>query len=161
MECHNGGMFYAALYILEKIDAVHYHFLGKLEISAEEAFASFNFAPPNLRRDIGILGLLHKRVLGLSHPIFQTLFPFLRDVGEDGLLAGHDKQLYSHMKEVHLQMNLFCRSIFAMTYVYNLLSQEIVDCKTISAFQTCLIVHARKLCQEGDPNWAVCYSYRK
>ena len=56
-----------------------------------EDFISFDFAPPSLRRDIGILGLLHERILGLSHPVFQTLFPLLRDVGKDGLLAGHDK----------------------------------------------------------------------
>ena len=120
MECHNGGIFHAATYILDKIDAVHYGFLEKLEISAEEAFLNFNFAPPKLRRDIGILGMLHKRVLGLSHPVFQDLFPFVRNATEGGLLNGHNKQLYSRLSEAHLQLNLFCRSIFAMTYVNSL-----------------------------------------
>ena len=74
-----------------------------------------NFAPPMLRRDVGILGLLHKRVLGTAHPVFQSLLPFHRDtygyirqgVGE------HDKQLDGRVMEVHRQYELYDRSIFA------------------------------------------------
>ena len=39
-------------------------------------FFEISFAPPSLRRDIGILGMFHKRVLGLAHPIFNRLLPF-------------------------------------------------------------------------------------
>ena len=161
LECHNGGIFHAASYILSKIDDVHYNFLEKIGVSAEEAFLNYNFAPPTLRRDIGILGLLHKRVLGLGHPIFQQLFPFIVDVGGDHLYAGHDKQLHSHLSEANFQLSMFCRSIFGMTYVYNLLSQDIVNCEKVSAFQTSLTKHARKLCESGDPNWSLCFSCRK
>ena len=161
LECHNGGIFHAASYILSKIDDVHYNFLEKIGVSAEEAFLNYNFAPPTLRRDIGILGLLHKRVLGLGHPIFQQLFPFIVDVGGDHLCAGHDKQLHSHLSEANFQLSMFCRSIFGMTYVYNLLSQDIVNCEKVSVFQTSLTKNARKLCESGDPNWALCFSCRK
>ena len=80
MECHNGGIFHASTTVLEKLDAVHYKFLRDIGIHPNEAFLNFNFGPPNLRRNIGILGLLHKRVLGLSHPMFQFLLPFPSDV---------------------------------------------------------------------------------
>ena len=49
---------------LERIDSMQRRFLHALEVSEEYAFTQHNFAPPSVRRDIGMLGLLHKRVLG-------------------------------------------------------------------------------------------------
>ena len=66
MECHSGGLFHVSDTALQKLDQVHYHFLRELGVDARQAFTEFNFAPPILRRNIGILGLLHKRVLGLN-----------------------------------------------------------------------------------------------
>ena len=92
-------------------------FLRELEVSDEDAYLNYNFAPPKLRRNIGILGLMHKRVLGECHPVFSQLLPFSADVGQSIRPDGHDKQLYGHLHEVDFQMVMFCRSIFAMTYV--------------------------------------------
>ena len=69
-----GGFFHAASSLLDKIDAAQNHFLHELDLSPSSAFLNFNFAPPSLRRNIGILGLLHKRVLGKCHPTFERLF---------------------------------------------------------------------------------------
>ena len=123
-------------------------------------FLEFNFAPPGLHRDIGILGLLHKRVLGLSHHIFQRLLPFCCDVPGSYRQGNHDKQLYNHLQEANFQMSLFCRSIFAMTYVYNRLPQETVDCHNVTLFQRCLTKVARKACNDGDPDWSDLFSCR-
>ena len=161
MECHNGGIFHASTTVLEKLDAVHYKFLRDIGIHPNEAFLNFNFGPPNLRRNIGILGLLHKRVLGLSHPMFQSLLPFASDVPGAHDQNGHSRQLYSHLPEVHFQLVLFCRSIFAMTYVYNKLPQEVIDCKTVSSFQSSVTKITRKACENGDPDWANFFSCRK
>ena len=161
MECHNCGIFHASSYILEKLDEVHHKFVEKLEISAEEAFISYNFASPNLRRDIGILGMLHKRVLGKSHPVFQRLLPFSSEGDGAWLQNGHSRQLNGHLEEANFQLALFCRSIFAMTYVYNKLPQAWIDCTSVSLFQRCLTLHARSLCKAGDPNWALTHSCRK
>ena len=76
MECHSGGLFHSSDSVLKKLDQVHFQFLHELEMNASEAFTDFNFAPPMLRRNIGVLGLLHKRVLGLGHLIFQKSLPF-------------------------------------------------------------------------------------
>ena len=53
-----------------------------------------------LRRDIGILGLLQKRVLGKAHPVFQELLPFHRDIYDyirKGV-AEHDKAVKGKKK---------------------------------------------------------------
>ena len=86
------------------------------------------------RRNIGALGLLHKRVLGLSHPIFQNLLPFHADVFGSLRQGEHTRQLYGHVLIVQAQHSLHARSIFGMVYVYNRLPQELVDCATIASF---------------------------
>ena len=62
--------------ILEKLDRLQSHYVKELHITEENAFLYFNFAPPSLRRDIGILGFLHKRTLGEAHTAIETLLPF-------------------------------------------------------------------------------------
>ena len=39
-------------------------------------FLDYNFAPPCLRRDIGLLGFVHKRVLGQCHPAIKYFLPW-------------------------------------------------------------------------------------
>ena len=160
MECHSGGLFHASDSVLKKLDQVHFQFLHELEMNASEAFADFNFAPPMLRRNIGVLGLLHKRVLGLGHPIFQKLLPFCAELFNETRPGRHNKQLYGHLHEVNFQMVLYCHSIFAMTQVYNQLSQDVVNCKTVSHFQHCLTSIARKACKDGNPEWMHSFSCR-
>ena len=112
------------------------------------------FPPPKLRRNIGVLGLLHKRVLGKCHPSFETLLPWwtTRFAAARGL--GHNKQLYGHNVEVSHHQAIFNRSIFAMVDIYNNLPQYVVDASSVSAFQKYLTQIARKRCQIGNADWA-------
>ena len=65
---------------LDETCNVQRHFLNELGISEAVAFFDWNFAPPTLRRNIGVLGLLHKRALGKSHPDFEKLLPWFKTV---------------------------------------------------------------------------------
>ena len=93
MEMHSGGIFHASDSLLAKIDETQRRFLRELSITEEEAYLQHNFAPSQLRRNIGILGLMHKRVIGECHPIFCKLLPFCSDSGQPGYPNGHNKQL--------------------------------------------------------------------
>ena len=104
-------------------------------MNEEAAFLDFNFAPPSLRRDIGILGMLHKRVLGLAHPIFDRLLPFHCE-SHGASTGSHTKQLYGHILQADFQLHLHNRSIFGMVHIYNRLSQEIIDSETVAFFQS-------------------------
>ena len=127
--------------------------MRELDISVEQALLKFNFASPQIRRNIGILGLLHKRVLGKCHPSFNLLLPWYSSRFDVPRGLGHDKQLYGHNVEVtHCQV-LWDRSIFAMTDVYNNLPQHTVDASSVKIFQQYLIHIVRTRCQQGDHNW--------
>ena len=76
VEYQNGAIFHASAHLLKKIDRVQDKFLEELDLDARTAFLEYNFAPSDVRRNIGILGLLHKRVLGLIHPIFLAIAAF-------------------------------------------------------------------------------------
>ena len=161
METYKGAIFHASSSIRDRLDALQDHFLHEIGETEENAFLKFNFAPQVLRRNIGILGVLHKRVIGKVHPIFQQLLPFHRDLFQAGRANEHDKQLYGHMWEVRFQRGLHDRSIFAMVHSYNDLPQNVVDCPSVSAFQTMLTKTVRARCEAGDPYWKFAFDYRR
>ena len=134
IEFHYGAILHAAPSSLSRIDDCQRSFVRELNISAEIAYLEYNFPLPTLRRDIGLLGLLHKRVLGLAHPAFEKLFPY----SPHPAVLGHNKQLHDYHPECNYRRALLHRSIFGLVAVYNLLPQYIVDSETISAFQTAL-----------------------
>ena len=88
------------------------------------------------------------------------MLPFHADEFGSLRQGEHTRQLYGHMLQVQPQHSLHARSIFGMVYVYNRLPQELVDCATVSSFQSGLTHMARKMCQDGDPTWLKAFSCR-
>ena len=74
LETSIGAVYHAATTHLDKLDAPHYSRLHVLNMSSAQAFLDHNLPPPNLRRDIAMLGLLFKISKGLAHPDFHTIF---------------------------------------------------------------------------------------
>jgi len=156
----NGTIFHAIAYGLDKLDSVHNQFNNELDMSREQAFLQHNLAPPCLCRDIGILDMFHRRELGLSHPIFAELLPVYFDRFGSYRRDEHNKYLYGRIMEIRFQHALHFRSPFDMVYVYNRLSQAVVDCDTISKFQSNLTAIAKTSCQNGNENWSHSFSCR-
>ena len=120
-----------------------------------------NFAPPRLRRHIAILGLLHKRVLGLAHHSFDDLFPLMADTDEGYICPGrHDKQLQCLDSERYRPC-LYRRSIFGMVHIYNRLPQAIVDCDNVKDFQKALQELVMERAKAGCDDWTKTFSPRE
>ena len=77
IEYHNGTLIMAAASEVSRLDSMQRGFLQELSLGDEEAFVTYNFAPLSLRRRIGMLGFLHKRVLQQCHPAFLALLPMV------------------------------------------------------------------------------------
>jgi hypothetical protein len=154
IETNMAGYFHAVPSLLVKIDNAQNSFLRELGMTPVDAFMEFNFAPPSLRRNVGILGLLHKRVLGKCHPMFERLFPWLSSRFPNFRTHGHTKQLYGHWSEIMSHTSLYYRSIFAMCDIYNNLPQNVVDADSISEFQHMLMDMVRERCTNNDDAWA-------
>jgi len=160
VECNCGAYFHAASTLLAKIAQVQRSFLTKLDVTEKVAFLEFNFAPTGLRRDIAILGLLHKRVIGQSHPTFEKLLPFWSQRFDTSRGVGHNKPLYGHWVEATHHRSLFGKSIFMMVDTYNNLPQHVVDAPSVSTFQSYLTERARERCRADDPFWLTLYNAR-
>jgi hypothetical protein len=117
IECHLGTYFHAASTLLGKIDGVQRRFLREIDLTAKRVFIDHHFAPPSLRRNIAVLGLLHKRVLGKCNPSFAELFPWWSHRFSEARGIGHTKQLYGHWSDITNHRALYDRSIFAMVDV--------------------------------------------
>ena len=128
--------------------------LEVLSISKREALMNFNLAPLNVRRDIMMLGMLHKVVLGVAPSPFQTLFKRsvsdLRSHGFRNGISYHNKQLQDDAGRNTPTM--LKRSLFGLVHVYNRLPQNVVDAGNVQNFQKklhCII----KSEVDGNPKW--------
>lgn len=160
IECHCGGYFHACSSLLDRVDQVQRRFLAKLGPTEQEAFLEFNFALTALRRNVAVLGLLHKRALGKTHRAPEQLLPFYAHQFDTPRGFGHTNQLYGHWLEATHQRRLFGNPIFLMVDIYNNVLQHIVDVPTVSESQSLLARKARQRCVRNDPLWAQSFNRR-
>ena len=148
MEYHNGALLSAGEVKLRKLDKMQRGFLYELGCNDKAAFVEHNFAFPSLRRAIGMLVFLHRRVLGECYPALQTVFPSATGPGH----AYHDKPLESFYDQVRGHIALYDNSIYVYVLMYNRLPQVLVDCDSVSVFQGKLIQLAKMRAQQDEGN---------
>ena len=149
------GYFHASATVLDGIDRVQRRFLREMGMTDEDALLHFRLAPLGLRRQIGILGYLHRMNLGLATRQMTELFPLVgrRDARTHFQLRAtfHDKQIHDR---VHANStDQFRRSIFGMVECYNALPQRFVDSKTVKRFQGDLQRAVMRRVSEGYDGW--------
>ena len=137
IEFYTAAIFHASNTILAPLDKIQNRFIAEVGLSEQDAFVKFNVCPLRCRRDVAMLGLIHKIVLGLAHPTFSILFPFAdlpAHVINTRLRARrHNKQILDRCDGSHSA--IMHRSLFGLVNVYNLLPQAAVDCTDVSSFQ--------------------------
>ena len=148
---------HASRSVLETIDRIQRRLLRELDIDEVEAFERYKLAPLQTRRDIGMLGLLHRISLGLAPAQLCDLFP-KDDAVRRGHVFGtrlssfvqrHDRQFLD--RDSHTET--FRRSVFGLVSSYNLLPQEIVDISTVKMFQQRLQKSVLKAALAGVDGW--------
>ena len=72
VEYYTAAIYHAPTYFLSAVDSVQDLFLSELDLTAESALLDYNLAPLNARRDMAMLGLLHKVVLKKALDFFAT-----------------------------------------------------------------------------------------
>ena len=68
IEYRTPGLHFASTSVLHEIDDVQSRFLRQINVSDEAAFDSFNLAPLSVRRDIAMLGVIHRAARGEVPP---------------------------------------------------------------------------------------------
>ena len=126
----------------------------------ERALVSFNLAPLSSRRDMAMLGLIHRSALGDGPPQFQQFFqpaappPHTHHTRYQAR-ARHRRQLADPIDGTHTEY--LKRSVFGLIKVYNDLPPEIADCTTVQAFQAGLQQRLRGLAAQEMFRWELAF----
>ena len=121
------------------VDRILRRFLREIGVSENDALVEYKLAPLAVRRQISALGVIHRRVLGISPAPISALLPFDERApayATRRVAHSHDKQLVD--RAAGLATELFKRSVFGYVGVYNRLPQAVVNTKTVKEFQRCL-----------------------
>ena len=133
VEYKNGAFLHASPTIIPSLEKVQRQFVSELRITEEMTSVEHNFVSLCLRRAIGILGFLHKRVFGQCHPSVRMLLPF------SGLpRTCLSKQIETHLDKVVCKQTLYFCSLSGFIAVYNRLPEGIVNISSGKAFQRAL-----------------------
>ena len=135
-------------------------FLKDIGVEEEYAFMHFNLAPLNVRRDIAILGIIHRDVLRIGPPQFWEFFRLdpAPSAASRRRLARHRYQLVEW--PAGRNFDVMRRSALGMIRVYNILPQSVVEQRTVKEFQSALTALVRDRLVARDRCWKFVLSSR-
>ena len=149
LEFRTPAVYHAKREELSKLNAVQTKFLREAGVNEITALRQFNLAPRSLRRDIAMLGVLHRAALGRGPPQLKELFR--RSGGGFMLIDPHGRTTMS---------SLMRQSLWGLVPVYNRLGTRLQSSTSVKAFQSLLQQRAKRLAENGVEDWMRAYSSR-
>ena len=160
LEYRTPAIYHACDSTLAPLDKFQDRYLKELGISAEDAIMHFNLAPLPCRRDMAMLGLLHRTVLGKGPYHFRKFFQ-LSGAERRGTRSGsvrHNRQLVD-IKDRHF-LEIERRSALGLIWVYNRLPADIARHDTVKEFQRSLQQLLKSRLISGCEDWKATFSPR-
>ena len=156
IEYRTCAIYHASVSVLAPLDALQTRFLRSLGISAGDALIHFNLAPLNTRRDISILGVIHRSVLGLGPSCLQSFFRLDTSPPPARAPRRHARHI---VEPSYTSPDFLLHSAVGATRIYNLLPDSIVRASAVPVLQRRLqqlvVAQAASL-----DDWALCLSPR-
>jgi hypothetical protein len=140
LEYRTAAVYHATRDILAKLDRVQAKFLEDGGIGEVDALMSFNLAPLETRRDMAILGIIHRTALGKGPPHFRDHFAMLP--------SGRMKDPRDELRGGVVQ-----RSALGLVAVYNMLPGRCRGSRSVSDFQKSLQQIVKDRAAEGCLDW--------
>jgi hypothetical protein len=149
IEYRTPAIYHATKTVLNRLDKQQDHFFRELGITKEAALIDFNLAPLSMRRDIALLGLLHRAAIGEGPAHFREYFK-----KRDGSLKLVDPSADCS------ESLLLKRSMWGLVRVYNTL-EGTLQCRTVKDFQKHLQDRAKRIVAKRLlEKWECLYSPR-
>ena len=117
IESKTAAIYHASQILLARIDSVQTNFLRQIGLTELDALCNYRLAPLGCRRDMAILGLIHRTVLGQGPARFgeyYKLAPAQNHPEGRETLRRHNRQLITFLE-------LLANSALGSIDVYNLL----------------------------------------
>lgn len=155
IEYRTPAVYHACATHLDSIDAVQKRLLKALDMSPERAIVDFRLAPLSSRRDIAMLGIIHRSVLGKGPDHFRQFFR--PKVAQQEARTRREKRRHRFQLEDPQDSGRYTeflrRSIFGLIGVYNLLPARVVEEASVSGFQSALQGMLIEQAQAGEEGW--------
>jgi len=147
LEYRTPAIYHAKRDALQKIDRIQSKFLNECGVDEITALMEFNLAPLAARRDIAMLGLIHRTMLGKGPLHFKDLFAR----GSNGRLVDPRQSIGGELVK---------RSALGLVAIYNLLPERCTRLKSVNMFQKELQTILKEFAIEGGFDWADTFSPR-
>ena len=162
LEYRTPALYHASDTTLQALDKVQEKLLRVVGCTEREALQHWNLAPLSTRRDIALLGLVHRTVLGKGPKHFGRFFqrkaPAQPSFWTRAAERRHDKQLeevvYPNCPE------LLRGSALGLVRVYNWLPADTVRATTVKEFQFNLQNLVRERARSNCKDWVRTFSPR-
>jgi hypothetical protein len=147
LEYWTPAVYHCTRALLERLDAVQSRFLRQAGVDEVTALIEFHLAPLSVRRDIAMLGMIHRTAVGRGPPPFKEFF----QRSEAGIGQRHNRHLSDPLAGGRKSLPKI--SALGLVAVYNMLPPAVVAPTSVSAFQKILqgLVTARATA--GCGNW--------
>ena len=162
IEYRTAAIYHASDSLLAPVDEIQTRFLRHLGISEEEALMKFNLTPLCTRRDMAMLGLIHRTVIGKGCPHFKRFF---REEENASRIRGgglrHGRQLVEYrdgdasdfMCPNSRPAEYIARSALGLTSIYNMLPPDVVARSSVKEFQRGLQDMVKEAMTAGVGRW--------
>ena len=148
IEYRTPAIYHATRVFLRRLDAIQSGFLKDVGVDDVTALVDFHLAPLCTRRDMAMLGVIHRTVLGNGPPQFQKYF---RKLADNSTLL--DPRRVSNSP-------LIKRSALGLVAIYNMLPHSFRAERSVPAFQKSLQEMVTKYATSGHPQWSEVFSPR-
>ena len=141
------------------LDRVQTRFLEECGLTPETALVDFRLAPLSARRDMAMLGLLHRVQLGVAPQPLADLFPRARSTMYSFVATAsptHDRQFQCDIGP--RPSAIMSRSLFGLVRVYNNLPAHVVHSGTVKLFQRRLQASMCSAAAHCHRHWESMYS---
>ena len=157
LEFATPAVYHATATTLAKMDKLQITFLKELGLTPLEALKKYTLAPLCTRRDIALLGAVHRTVLGQGPPQFRRWFFQVAAERHSYCTRAQEKRV-KHGRQLHDYLDedqtaLLRRSPLGLPRVYNSLAPETVSRKSVKTFQTALRKTVLREALAGNPEW--------
>ena len=145
--------------ILEGIERIQRRVLRELGLEELDALLYYNLAPLQARRDIAMLGVLHRAALGKGPPQFQKFF-FQESVTQrvTRVTRTHCRNLADPYSAVHRDYIRHCA--FGYVWVYKCLPPYVAAAHDTKSLQSLLQVLMKHCAAHHDIDWMRLFSPR-
>ena len=157
LEYRTSVIYHCNYELLGDLDALQTNFLCSLRITREVAALQYNFLPLNTRRDIAMLGLLHRAKLGSGPSHFGKFF---KRQGDTRWLQNPFCNPPYSFGPYNRVLPIVKHSALGLIPVYNSLESATLDLRSVSEFQTALTEYIKSQIRIGLRTWDVSLSPR-